>query len=237
MEMRTPLILVNFKTEREAFGDGALRLASVCESLSSIHGVNICIAPHLLDLQNVGSRVKIPIFAQHFHPIGMGKATGHIPAESLKLAGASGVIINHCEKPLPMNEIKERVEMAKAWGLTSIVCAANADVAADVARFGPDFISYESPEYIGSSTASVSTAKPEILKKAISAVAKVSPGTKVLCGAGISTEDDMRKAMELGSCGILVSRAVVKAEDPAEVIGAFCKAIHESNCHVKTALH
>jgi len=229
MRPETPFLLVNFKTEREAFGERALQLASICDVISRKHGVSICVAPHLLDLQAIATHASIPVFAQHFHAVSKGKTTGHIPAESLKLAGASGVIINHCEKPLPMGAIKERVEAAREWGLTSIVCAANVGVAADVARFGPDFISYEPPEYIGSSTASVATAKPDVLREAVTCVRKLSPGTEVLCGAGVSSGSDVTKALDLGSRGFLISRAVVKAEDPCAVLDSLCRAIRSWN--------
>ncbi len=232
MGPKTPLILVNFKTDREAFGEKALRLARICEALAERHGVGICVAPHLLDLRHVAESVDIPVFAQHFHPVGKGKATGHIPAESLKLAGASGVIINHCEKPLPMEEIRKRVESAREWGMASVVCAANAEAAEGAAGLSPDFISYEPPEYIGSAVASVAKARPGMLRDAVRAVAETSPKTRVLCGAGISTDADVRAALSLGSCGILVSRAVVKAEDPRALLEGFCRA----TAHALTAV-
>jgi triosephosphate isomerase len=41
----------------------------------------------------------------------------------------------------------------------------------------------------------------------------ISPQTFVLCGAGIKSENDVRRAMELGAKGILVASGVVKAKD------------------------
>jgi triosephosphate isomerase len=45
-------------------------------------------------------------------------------------------------------------------------------------------------------------------------------GSKVdpLCGAGVNSREDVEKAGELGCKGVLVSSAVMKAEDPREVL-------------------
>jgi triosephosphate isomerase len=41
----------------------------------------------------------------------------------------------------------------------------------------------------------------------------VDPSVGVLCGAGISTGEDVRKALELGAEGVLLASSVVKAGD------------------------
>ena len=41
---------------------------------------------------------------------------------------------------------------------------------------------------------------------------------KVLCGAGISTGDDMKAAMDLGADGVLLASGIVKAENPKEAL-------------------
>ena len=44
-------------------------------------------------------------------------------------------------------------------------------------------------------------------------VRKVDPNVKVLCGAGVKTGKDIRKALELGAHGVLLASGVVKAKD------------------------
>ncbi|MFH1294956.1 MAG: triose-phosphate isomerase [Candidatus Aenigmatarchaeota archaeon] len=229
--MQLPFVLVCFKTEASAFGDNALKISKTCESISLKHGVNLSVSPHVLDIRRVKENTNIPIFAQHFHPVDIGKHTGHIPAESLKMVGVNGAIINHAEKPLSLNGIRTRVNFAKRFDLTSIVCCKTPQEAEKIAMLKPDFISYEPPEYIGSTARSVSTARPEVLKQCIDAVSNACSSVKVLCGAGVRTADDVRIALDLGAVGFMVSTAVVKAKNPAAVLEDFCKAIknHSSN--------
>lgn len=223
--MQIPFIVVCFKSEPLAFGKNAVRLAKICQTASKKHGVDVAISPNALDLRMIAERFSVPVFAQHFHPVDMGKHTGHLPAEGVKLAGANGVIINHAEKPLHAEAIRERIRSAKLHGLTSIVCCKSPDEASTFASMGPDFVSYEPPEFIGSTSQSVSTAKPEILKRAVTAVNKANPSVKTICGAGVASKDDVRIALGLGARGFMISTAIVKADEPMHVLDGFCESI------------
>jgi triosephosphate isomerase len=48
---------------------------------------------------------------------------------------------------------------------------------------------------------------------------------KVLCGAGITNGNDVKKAIELGTYGVLVASGVVKAENPKKVLIDFAEAL------------
>ncbi|MCS7103780.1 MAG: triose-phosphate isomerase, partial [Candidatus Korarchaeum sp.] len=69
------------------------------------------------------------------------------------------------------------------------------------------------PELIGSGIP-VSKAKPEVIQNSLKAVRSVNRGIPLLCGAGISSGDDVKAALELGSYGVLVASAVAKSPDP-----------------------
>ena len=47
----------------------------------------------------------------------------------------------------------------------------------------------------------------------------------LLCGAGIVTSDDVERAIELGSHGILVASGIVKSRNWNKDIEGFAKAI------------
>ena len=70
----------------------------------------------------------------------------------------------------------------------------------------------EPPELIGGNV-SVSKAKPEIIEKSVEKVKEITGDVKVLCGAGIKNREDVAKAIELGSDGILLASGIVKAKD------------------------
>jgi len=86
-----------------------------------------------------------------------------------------------------------------------------------VAALGPDYVAVEPPELIGTGIP-VSKAKPEVITDTVELVKKVNPEVKVLTGAGISSGEDVKKALELGSVGVLLASGVTKAKDPEKAI-------------------
>jgi triosephosphate isomerase len=53
----------------------------------------------------------------------------------------------------------------------------------------------------------------------------VNSTVTILCGAGISTGEDVYAALKLGTNGVLVASGVVKAPKPEEVVLDFCNAV------------
>ena len=47
---------------------------------------------------------------------------------------------------------------------------------------------------------------------------EINPEIGVLCGAGISTGDDMKAALDLGAEGVLLASGIIMAEDPKEAL-------------------
>ncbi|MDH5461050.1 MAG: triose-phosphate isomerase, partial [Candidatus Bathyarchaeota archaeon] len=97
-KLRTPIILINFKTYAEATGKKALKLAETAANVSLETDICIGLAPQLTDLASVARLVALPVFAQHIDPITPGSFTGHVLPESVKEAGATGTLINHSER-------------------------------------------------------------------------------------------------------------------------------------------
>jgi triosephosphate isomerase len=224
MEQSEPFLLINFKTYIEATGKRAVELSKRIEKVGEKEGVKVGVVPQFCDIERVAATVDIPVFAQHIDPILAGASTGHVLAESVKAAGADGTLINHSERPLRLADIDVAVQLAKQTGLTSVVCAGTARLAAAVALSEPDMVAIEPPELIGTGRA-VSKENPEIVTDSVKRVHKVNSTVRILCGAGISTGDDVYAALKLGTDGILVASGVVKAADPEEVLANFCDAV------------
>jgi triosephosphate isomerase len=93
-----------------------------------------------------------------------------------------------------------------------------------IAIFSPDFLAIEPPELIGGSV-SVTTADPGIVKGTVNEVKKANKKIKVLCGAGIKKGDDVKKAIELGTDGVLLASGVVKATDKEKVMRNLVKGL------------
>ena len=220
MNLRTPMIIVNFKTYLESTGKRAVELAKHAERASKETGANIIVVPQFADLTKVAESVEIPVFTQHIDPIKPGNCTGHILAESVMEAGAVGTLINHSEMQLKLADVDAIVRLTREKKLISCVCTSNPSISAAVAYLNPDIISIEPPELIGTGIA-VSQAQPEAVTNTIRLVRKVNDEAVILCGAGISRGEDVSVALKLGTHGVLVASGIVKAKDPYSVLRAF----------------
>lgn len=212
-----PLIIVNFKAYAEVDGDRAVTLAKVCDKVSKDTGIQIIPCPPVVQLANVVNNVDVPVFSQNVDPKPSGAATGWITPSMISSTGSKGTLINHSEHRFDNDTIGLCVENCRKQGLTTVVCAESIEKAIAVAKFEPDMIAIEPPELIGGDI-SVTTANPDIVRNCVEAVKRVSPKTKVLCGAGVKTGKDVSVAAKLGADGVLLASGVVKAKDPESVI-------------------
>jgi len=222
--MKTPLIIINFKCYEESTGENALKLAKMCESVSKEYKIDIAVVPQFTDISSISKKVDIPVLSQHLDPIKPGAFTGHVSALALKESGAVGTLINHSERKLSLDKIRECIQAAKNYGLITVCCSASVDESKQIAKFNPDFIAYEPPELIGTGI-SVSQTKPEVVTETVNEVKKINPNVKVLCGAGITKGEDVKKALELGTVGVLLASGVVKAKNPEDVLIEFAESI------------
>jgi len=219
----TPLILVNLKTYMEGTGKKALELAEKAEKVSRETDVCIGLAPQYSDIAQLAKTFSLPIFAQHIDSAGPGSFTGHILPEAVKEAGAIGTLVNHSERRLKLAEIDAVIRRAKELNLVQVICTNNASVSLSAATLNPNFIAIEPPELIGTGIP-VSKAKPEIVTETIEVVKKVNPEVTILCGAGITSGDDVAAALKLGTRGVLVASGIVKAKEPYKMLLDFAQA-------------
>ncbi|MEM2210193.1 MAG: triose-phosphate isomerase [Nitrososphaerales archaeon] len=217
IQLRIPLLLINFKNYPEVLGDGSVKLSKIAESVAKNLNVEIIIAPPIPSLALITKSVSIPVFAQHVDSDKMGSTTGAIVPEVIKSIGCAGSLINHSEKRIPTLKIQEIVNRFKKLEMYSMVCARTPDEVALFASYAPDFIAIEPPELIGSGIA-VSKARPEVITESIKAVMKVNKNVRVICGAGIVNKDDVDAALRLGSLGVLVASGIVKSPNWEEKI-------------------
>jgi len=210
--MRVPVLIINMKAYPELLNGGAVKLAKAAEKVARELGASIIVAPPHTYLRQVVEAVGIPVYAQSADPVDPGARTGHIPLEFVKDAGAAGVIINHSEHRLLLNDIAYLVGKAKALNLETVVCAPDPPSSAAAAALYPTAVAMEPPELIGTGR-SVSRTKPDVVVETVNAVRRVNGEVKVITGAGIEDYNDVAKALELGTVGVLVASAIVRAKD------------------------
>lgn len=223
-KISTPVVIVNFKTYREVEGYRSLSIARFCQDVSKETGVCIAVCPPLVELSTVASSVNIPVLAQHTDPVKPGSHTGWTTPEAVKAAGASGALLNHSEHKMMLSDISTSVRLCRSATLQTVVCADSAETAGACAFLKPDFIAIEPPELIGGEV-SVTNAKPEVVENAVRAVHRIDDNIPVLCGAGVKTGEDAKRAIELGARGILLASGVVKSEDVKKALQDLVKLL------------
>ncbi|BDR92804.1 triose-phosphate isomerase [Vulcanisaeta souniana] len=223
--MKIPILIINMKVYPEVLGRRALELAKVTEAVSRELGMSIAVAPPTTELRLVAENVEIPVYAQGADPVEPGARTGHVPLEFIKETGASGVILNHSENRLLLNDLGWLVNRAKNLGLETLVCAPDPYTSAAAAALEPTAVAVEPPELIGTGKA-VSREKPDVIVKTVELVKRVNPSIPVITGAGIESYEDVKRAVELGTQGVLVASAIVKARDWRQKIMELAKALH-----------
>ena len=213
----TPKIILNYKTYAESTGKNAVTLSQYVQEASDETGVNMAIAPQAVDLYPIIEAVDIPVYSQHIDNITPGGHTGSTLPEALKETGITGTLINHSEQRLTLADIDAIVEKSKQLNLTSVLCTNNVKTSAAAASFNPDYIAIEPPELIGTGIP-VSKASPEVVEKTVEEIHKINNNIPVLCGAGISTGEDMKAALELGAEGVLLASGIIKADDQKQAL-------------------
>ncbi len=217
------MFVINCKNYEEISGDKIIKFVKIAEKVSKKYKVKIAIAPpqHLIALV---ANSSIPILAQHIDDSKVGSTTGFVIPELLKKSKVSGSLINHSEHRISSKEIVKLVSKLKKLKMISVLCVKNVSEARKYAKLNPNYIAIEPPELIGSGKA-VSKEKPGLIIKAADAVKSAKNNTRLLCGAGIVSGEDVVKAVELGSKGILVASGIIKAKDWNKVITEFAKSM------------
>lgn len=215
--MNTPIVILNYKTYLESSGENALELARALKSASEESGITMVAAPQAADIYRIQDQISLPIFAQHIDPITPGGHTGSNLIETLIEAGISGSLINHSENRMKLADIDEVIQLCKQNDIESCVCTNNIATSKAIATLSPDAVAVEPPELIGTGIP-VSQAQPEVVEDSVKGVKSINKKIKVLCGAGISTGDDMKAAMDLGADGVLLASGIVKVENPKEAL-------------------
>ena len=217
------MFIINCKNYEEIAGEKIIKLAKIAEKISKKYKIKIAIAPphHLIPLI---TKFGIIVLAQHLDDKKVGSTTGFMIPEIIKKSKIDGSIINHSEHRITESEIKNLVKRLKKLKLKTIVCVKNVSEAKKYAKINPTFIAIEPPELIGTGRA-ISTEKPQLITNSINAVQSAKNSTKLLCGAGIVSAEDVSRAVELGSKGILVASGIIKAKNWERILSDFSRGL------------
>ncbi len=212
------------------YGDTLLNIAKELDRLSEKYDVDIILDVPDTELKNIADNVKnVKVFSQHLDSVTVGKGMGKTLAEAVKATGAVGVMLNHAEHKLTLEEIEKAIKRADEVGLITMVCADSVEEVKAIAKLSPNILVAEPTELIG-------TGKPadkEYVDEVIRVIREINPEIMPFPSAGVTKGADCYNIVKAGASGSGCSSAIAKAENPAalaeEMISAVRRAYDERN--------
>ncbi len=207
------------------YGQDVIDLAKAADAASEKYGVDIIFTTPVVEIARVKAATKrIHVFAPHMDPLRPGRGLADILPESLVAAGAEGVMLNHCEKPLTLAVLRETIKRADEVGLATIVCADSLAEASMIAMLKPNIIVAEPSELIGTGV----SVGPQYVEAATKAVKDIDPEILVLTAAGIANGNDVYNTIIAGADATGSSSGVAKAKDRAAMVDEMISAVRRA---------
>jgi len=207
------------------YGDDVLDLAVIADKASKKYNVDIIFTMPFTQIRRVVENTSnIFVFAPHMDPIRPGKGLADILPEELVSCGASGVMLNHSERPVSYTILRSSVNRAREVGLTSIVCADSIEEIKATALLAPDIIVAEPVELIGTGV----TSEKEYVLASIEAVKNINPDILVLQGAGIKSYTDVYNVIYAGAEATGSSSGVATAADKVSIVDDMIRAVRDA---------
>lgn len=207
------------------YGEDMLKLAKAIDKVALKYDVDIIVTPQYTDIPLLAQNTeRILVFAQHMDSLPVGRGLGSVLPEAVKAAGAVGVMLNHAEKPLTMEEVEATIKRADEVGLATIVCADTVEDVKTIAKMGPNLIVAEPTDLIGTGKTSDSNYVIETIKT----VEAINPDIMVLQGAGISNGEDVYNTIKLGAQATGSTSGIIKAEDPEAMVEEMISALRRA---------
>ena len=195
------MIIVNFKNY--VLGKKSLALARKIEKINK----KIIVAVPTTDIEEISKKTKLKVYAEHIDYNNGPKATGFVIPESVKAVKGKGMLINHSEHKLTMKEIKLTLARCKKLKMETVVCVSKLSDVKKIMKLQPSAIAYEDPNLISTGKSITKYQNKEVHKFAsMFKRSKVIP----LCGAGISSKEDIKASYDLGCKGVLIASAIAR---------------------------
>ena len=203
------MIVINLKNYKR--GKEALELARTIY----LYANQAIVAVSAPDIKEIADTYNSQVYAQHVDYHEPGKSTGFVVPETLTENGATGTLLNHSEHQLPFEVIKKTLKRCNERGLKVVLCVKNLTQAKKFKSLNPYAMAFEDPKLIASGK-SITSFEPAALEK----FAKLLSDTQILplCGAGITSGADVKRAFELGCKGALIASAVADTHNPEKLL-------------------
>jgi triosephosphate isomerase len=208
-KIRIPYFEIGIKNY--IWGDKVLELAFKAEEASKKYDIDVIFIAPYTDIRRVAENTpSLIVFAPYMDTLRPGRGMADVLPEAIKAAGAKGVVMNHCEKPMSLSAIKKTIERANELDLLSFVCADTIVEVRAIAQFHPDIINPEPTELIGSGK----TSDISYVRKSMELVKSIYPDILVEQAAGVSSGSQVYDFIFAGAEAAGAASGIFNAADP-----------------------
>ena len=207
------------------YGKTLLDMAIGLDKLAEKYDVDVVLDIPDTEIFNVARHVKrVQVYSQHMDSIPVGRGMGRTLPEAVKAAGAAGVMLNHAEHKLTLEEIEKAIKRADEVGLATMVCADSIEEVKAVAKLGPNILVAEPSELIGTGKPADKAYVDEVIK----VIREINPEIKPFPSAGISKGEDCYNIIKAGASASGCSSAIAKAAEPLKLAEEMIAAVRRA---------
>ncbi|MCQ2426915.1 MAG: triose-phosphate isomerase [Clostridia bacterium] len=230
-KIRTPYFEVG--TKNYVYGDTLLEYAKAADRAAEKYDIDVLFFCPALEVRRVAENTKnLFVMCTYMDTLRPGRGCADILPEGLKAAGCTGVMINHCEKPMSLPQMKKTIERARELDMYVFACADTLDEARAIAELHPDIINPEPSGIIGGGKG----ASPmDYVMDSIKAIKAIDPNIMVEQAAGITNGDQVYEFIMAGSEAAGAASGICNAEDPIAKIDELIAATRRAADDLKKA--
>ena len=213
-QIRTPYFEIG--TKNYIYGDTVLEYAIAADKAAEKYDIDVLFICPAVEIRRVAENTKnLIILAPYMDTLRPGRGMADILPEALRAAGAVGVVINHCEKPMSLPQMKATIDRARELDFLVFACADTLDEAKAIAQLHPDIINPEPSEIIGGGNG---VSPMAYVKDSIRVIKEIDPNIMVEQAAGITSGEQVYDFIMAGSEAAGAASGIVNAKDPIAMI-------------------
>ena len=213
-KIRTPYFEIG--TKNYIYGDTVLEYALAADRAAEKYDIDVLFITPAVEIRRIAEHTKhLIILAPYMDTLRPGRGMADILPEALKAAGAQGVVINHCEKPMSLPQMKATVDRARELDFLVFACADTLEEAKAIAQLHPDIINPEPSGIIGGGNG---VTPMDYVEASIREIKAIYPDILVEQAAGITNGQQVYDFIMAGSEAAGAASGIMKAADPIAMI-------------------
>ena len=211
--LRLPFFEIGIKNY--IYGDKVLELAKAAEEASLKYDIDVMLITPYTEIRRVAEKCgKLIVIAPYMDTLRPGRGLADVLPEAIKAAGAKGVVINHCERPMSLPAVKQTIERASELELLSFACADSIAESRAIAQLHPDIINPEPAELVGTGK----TSGMDFVRETIKAIKSIYSDIIIEQAAGITTSQQVYELIYAGAEGVGMASGIFRAPSPIKMI-------------------